>query len=138
MDLSFNHNDYSVLLCVSGIVSHTSETQLMEIQKKTSCLHGSVYCAIDSSKSTCPNFPPQRKFPSNWIIFLKWKTVIKVSKQRTILAETKESNHVMKNARFYFVNLTEEKKKDINVNNYNNAVNLCILQVSNKASKAMN
>lgn len=44
----------------------------------------------------------------------------------------------MKNARFYFVNLTEEKKKDINVNNYNNADNLCILQVSNKASKAMN
>ena len=36
--------------------------------------------------------------------------MIKVSKQRTILAETKESNHVMKNARFYFVNLTEEKK----------------------------
>ena len=44
----------------------------------------------------------------------------------------------MKNARFYFVNLTEEKKKDINVNNYNNADNLGILQVSNKASKAMN
>lgn len=118
MDLRFNHNDYSVLLCVSGIVSHTSETQLMGIQKKTSCLHGRVYCVIDSFtiirpavKSTCPNFPPQRKFPSNWIIFLKWKTAIKVSKQRTILVETKESNHVMKNARFYFVNLTEEKKR---------------------------
>lgn len=37
--------------------------------------------------------------------------MIKVSKRRTILVETKESNHVMKNARFYFVNLTEEKKK---------------------------
>lgn len=117
----------------------------MEIQKKTSCLHASVYSAIDSFtiirpavKTTRPTFPPQRKFPSNWIIFLKWKTVIKVSKQRTILVETKESTHAMKNTRFYFVNLTEGKKKDINVNNYNNADNLCILQVSNKASKAMN
>lgn len=94
----------------------------MEMQKKTSCLQGSVYCAIDSFamirptvKSTCPNLPPQRKFPSNWIIFFKRKTVIKVSKQRTILGETKESTHVMNNARFYFVNLTEVKKqKNIN------------------------
>ena len=79
MDFRFDHNDYSVLLCASGTVSHISEAQLWEMRtEKTICLHRNVCSVIDSFTIIRPTvkfiystFLPTRKFSSNWTICLQ-------------------------------------------------------------------